>query len=366
MTVGQRVGYPPFGFSDGKTRWMTTRRAHVMTGPATDIRLVYGNVAPGNQGGETPGPNAIAVTAQIEYPDGHVQDVLFNRQRTALVRGGDLVSSDPVGQQMPKGTRYFIRTNVEAMETPYKWPLNTFILPELGDWLTSSAEANAMFATADAILRRGSRCFGPYNILGRTVRQDVSVAIVGDSVVATELSFVARALDDRIAWFNCAIPGDSLVGFLKSRVRLALIDGHATHVICALGIGDIRQGNEDLIKNNFLQVWRHFASRGMKVFQTTITTDTASSDKWTSTDGQVLRNPNFAPGGIYHRINAWIRTLPPPLQGCFDASAQLETAPDSGIWIAPDHAAVTNDGPHLNELGAEIASRCIDIKRLRL
>jgi len=108
------------------------------------------------------------------------------------------------------------------------------------------------------------------------------------------------------------------------------------------------------------------ADLGLKVFQATITTNTSSIDRWTTIEGQTIVNPNFLPGGIYHRINDWIRSVPAPLAGYFDPSALLETEPDSGIWIAPDQKPVTPDGAHLGALGAEIAARSVDISKLRI
>jgi hypothetical protein len=62
----------------------------------------------------------------------------------------------------------------------------------------------------------------------------------------------------------------------------------------------------------------------------------------------------------------WIRTVPPPPKGYFDLSARTETHPDSGTWIAPAHEPLTDDGPHFNARGSEIAGHCIDLSKLRL
>jgi hypothetical protein len=76
-------------------------------------------------------------------------------------------------------------------------------------------------------------------------------------------------------------------------------------------------------------------------------------------EGQAVANPSFAPGGIHHRINQWIRSTPPPLRGYFDPVQMLETGMDSGIWRAPDHQPLTLDGPHPDALAAEMASKAI-------
>jgi hypothetical protein len=221
-----------------------------------------------------------------------------------------------------------------------------------------------------------SKAFGPCNLLGKTGRPHTAVAILGDSVVSGEpgegdhlgnRGFVERALAAKVPWCNLAESGDSLAAFLEAHEhRLRELGQNFTHVISALGIGDIRGGDEAAIRVRFLRLWNLLFGLGLKVFQTTITTHTASSDSWTTTEGQSIVNANFLPGALRHRINEWIRSTPAPLTGYFDPCALLETAPDSGIWIAPDHSAITNDGPHLNALGAQIAAGCVDVGKFTL
>lgn len=374
--VGTKVAFGSFGFSDGM-RWMTTRAAHVVPAAARDIQLVYGNFAPTPTAYEFADVPPIRIRAAIEYPTGQIHPATFGGATEYRLPGGQIAVSDPIDIRIPDGATMFSRTNVVADDTPYRWPLNRISIPQSGDWVTSGTDPGEdMFTPPPPDKIKRVRCLMPYNILGKTDRPQVSVAILGDSVVSAEgglgdalgnWGYVERALATRVAWCNLATGGDAASSFLTHGLRrLTLIDHHFTHVICALGIGDIRDGHEDQIKQHLSQLWQELASRGLKVFQTTITTETLSTDKWTTAAGQTIKNPNFLPGGIYHRINDWIRSTPAPLAGCFDAAAATETALDSGIWLAPDHHSLTIDGPHMNALGAVVASKCIDVSRLKL
>jgi hypothetical protein len=389
--VGTRTGYTGT-WNDGpwnaarSLRWMTTRLAHLMPATARDIQFVYGNFAsdPTRRELEAPGPNPIRISAEIEYPENRIAKLTFGGQPWIDVRGGDIAVSDPFPGTIPAGSLYFSRTSVVVQQTPYLWPINRSITLDIGDWAAAGTDPNALPGTP--LQRNGhGRGLAPYNILGRVEpynnlgrvnRSHVSVVVVGDSVAANETGdgdhlgdhgYVERALGDRVAWCNLAVSGESTEGFLHSHQRRFQLIGHNfSHAITALGIGDIRGDNENRTRKALQELWNLMAGLGLSVFQTTISTDTRSTDKWTTAEGQTAANPAFLPGGVCSRINAWIRTVPPPLKGYFDLSAQTETHPDSGIWITPGHEPITADGPHLNTLGSEIAAHCIDISKLKL
>jgi hypothetical protein len=370
--VGTRTGYATQGYSDGSKRWIATRLTHVMPASARDLQLVYANVAPAH-GAEIPGENPIRVSAAIEYPAGRISSLSFAGQPFIDLAGGAIAVSDPLALTIPATAIYYTRTSVIAQEAPYKWPQNRIITPEIGDWVATGLDPKDMPGSPEQVNKQGF-CLGPYNILGKLDRPHVAVVILGDSVVAGghgdyigNRSYVERALGDHVAWCNMALAGDSVDAFLhRSETRRQLIGHNFTHVITALGIADVRGGNEAATRANLLELWKQLAAMGLRVFQTTITTHTKSTDHWTTTEGQSVANPNFLPGGMRVRINEWIRSVPAPLEGYFDAAAFTETAPDSGIWVAPAHQPITVDGPHLNVLGSELAAHCIDVTKLRL
>jgi hypothetical protein len=366
--VSERVSYSPYESSDGSTRWMTASRRHSVANAASDLQLVFGNLAQGKLGAEIPGPNPIAVTVQLEYPHGVIHDVLFRGQPTVTIESGALIASDPLDLTIPDGGQFQVTTNVAALAPPYQWPLNCWMFAAYGDWLDFGTGENCMFTRPEMPHWNALFGYGPFNILGRTSKPQVSVAVIGDSVTGHELGFATRPLSGRIAWFNCSLGGDSLTEFVRSaKVRIALIQGHFTHAICSLGIAEIRAGGDEaMVRQRFTQMWDLLHGLGLKVFQTTITPWTASTDQWRTDTGQTRRLPNFIPGGLYQRINQWIRSVPPPLTGCFDASAVLDSSVDSGLWTTSRGAPVTSDGAHPNDWGQQIGAACIDVGQLRL
>ena len=129
--VSERVAYPSYGFTAGSTRWMTTSRRHVAPNAASDLQLVFGNLAGGKLGDEMPGPNPIEITVQLEYPHGVIHNVLFRGQKTITIEGGSLITSDPLDLTLPDGAEFQVRTNVAATAPPYMWPLNGIVFAEL-------------------------------------------------------------------------------------------------------------------------------------------------------------------------------------------------------------------------------------------
>jgi hypothetical protein len=375
-TVGTRCEYAHLGLSDGSQRWMVTRSVRVLPQAARDIQLVFGNFTPQKGAYEAPGPNPLNLKVELEYPEGKSMPLRFGGRGYVKLAGGALVTTDPLDVALPKGARYIVSTTVTVDEPPFKWPQNLLTSIPTGDVNVVGTDVATMSAdiTRPELRNQHRFGYGPYNIIGRPDRPSVSVIVLGDSVVAGQgaeddygdRAFVERALNVQVAWCNLAVPGASMNSFLgQSGLEQSMINHRFTHAISCLGWGDVRGGNVPRIQGHFLELWTMLSKMGCKVFQTTITPFTKSTDKWTTTEGQTPADPNFLPGSTYQHVNAWLRTVPAPLTGVFDPAALLETSIDSGIWIAPDHQPVTVDGPHLDKLGAEIATRSIDVSRLK-
>ncbi len=361
----------PDRFSDGSSRWMTSRSAHFMVEEGRLLRFVHGNIGRGPLSGPNgTGPNEIEIRSQLEYPRGTFHALTFKGKKSAVVPPGQTVVTDVSSAVVPKRALFWAWINISASAAPGVWPLSRTANESLGDRVFEGIAENPIF---DVSGREPNRSFGltPLIILGEARVPRPSVSIVGDSLAAGHAGmadawggrgYVAWALRNEFAWSNFALPGDAAENFIgRFPLTAPLIEGRFTHVICALGIGDVRKGGEQRIRANLTRVWHLMAENNMKVFQTTITTETESTDGWLSATRQTLRNRNFAEGGLRHEINNWIRTKPPPLSGYFDVAAALETSLDSGIWNAPGGRAVTNDGVHLNPIGTALAAQRVDV-----
>ncbi len=372
-SVGTRVGYARFWNTDTAQRWMTTRLAHSMPNAAGDIQLVYGNLGHAKAGFEASGANPIRITCGIEYPEGEVRATTFAGKTSIEIQPGQIVTSDPIQTQIKARSLFFSCTSVAVEVAPYIWPMNRLIRREIGDAVVSGSGAPSN-SGGNTQHRAGPVGLGPFNIIGRIWRPGhPSVVVLGDSVAAGHTDsgsdggcygYVERGLGNRIPWCNLAVDGEATSSFLRNdEKRMMLIGTGFSHAISAMGIGEVRIGDENKAKELLTELWQTLSARGLKVYQATITTDTRSNDGWTTPGGQTAANSNFLPHGLHACLNAWIRTAPPPLAGYFDPSMKTETAMDSGIWLSPGGKPLTGDGPHLNALGADLASQCLDLAR---
>jgi lysophospholipase L1-like esterase len=204
--------------------------------------------------------------------------------------------------------------------------------------------------------------FGPVAIYGRlTDTQAPSVLAVGDSILAgywdTDLKgafFRAMmAASPAIPFMRCGMPGQTADGFrspaVYSPVLAAAMDAGITDFVCEYGVNDVQNGYTlAQIQANLQKIWALGTALGARVWQTTITPKTTSTDGYATTANQT-RATGFELGGVCDQLNDWIRTTPSPLSGYFDVRLAAESSPGSGLWKAPGH---TTDGIHPTPTGA--------------
>jgi lysophospholipase L1-like esterase len=116
-------------------------------------------------------------------------------------------------------------------------------------------------------------------------------------------------MNNNIPFFNLSLSGDALSS--SRRLRLPLIQG-GTDVLTNLGINDL----SGVITLAALQVlgiaaWFDFARYSARVWQTTITPHTSSSDTWATAANQTP----FTNNAIRIAYNDWIRDGAPMLNG---------------------------------------------------
>ncbi len=122
-------------------------------------------------------------------------------------------------------------------------------------------------------------------------------------------------------------------------------------VISQLGTNDIGNGNSfDTILNNLLALWQSIANLGIKVYPTTFTPRTTSTDAWATTTNQTVGANEV----VRVQINDFIRSTPGPCSGFLEVADIAEAARNSGKWKVTG-GAWTSDGVHTTR-HAEIAA----------
>jgi lysophospholipase L1-like esterase len=356
------------GLSNGTDTGVTYRVQHVSPNGGADIQLVYGNF----YGiGDTPGVNNITVKASIEIggtssTSGTCYPVTFDGQSTVTIVPGGMVVSDPVGVELAAGSTFYTRTYV-SVTSGQKWPLGITSWTANGEGKTTGdITGGGAFTTSFEF------CYSPLAIIGTTnpVWQP-SVLLIGDSIMYGQGStsghdsgFAVYAINNNLPYIGMGFPGERADQYQGTgrqwRIRVAKF---ASYAIVEYGVNDLNYNSAvtpSYIQTQLLNIWNALAQRGLKVYQTTITPRTTSTDNWATTQNQTPFSAAFGPGTCTRTIvNDWIRSVPAPLSGYFDTADQVETSRNSGIWI-PN---TTVDGLHPNEAGHQLMKNAIDISQ---
>lgn len=362
VIAASRCAMPAQGLSNGtdlggtfKIRHKTPKNSQIQ-----DIQLTYGN-SQLTATGEADGTHNITVRASIEYPAGVFYPVYFNGKRDVVIEPGALVTCDPVGIEIPADTFFFTRSHV-VVTTGQTWPLGTFTF-------TANSEGNNRSvtptdATTSGTISTGNAegAYGPFQILATMRTPMSSIAVIGDSIAEGNGESGAG---DTNGNYGCIARGvNSVYPLLKltrqtdraqfcaatHRRRFALLTNRVSHVICQLGINDITNGRTVAqLQADYLTIWQALCDRGYKVYQTTLTPVTTSTDSWVT----VLNQTVTANESKRTQINDWLRTCPSPLSGVFDVADAVETARNTGIWMLDPASGLktTTDGTHPSSAG---------------
>lgn len=321
-----------------------------------DLQAFYTNyyLAQG-QNIETVGTNNISIKASIEY-NGVIYPMYFNGLRTITLAPGGTILSDPVPIDISANTDFYIRTYV-SVNSGEKFPTGLTILSTRGE------KSDTTDMTDSGTLSSGATvaAYHPSYIIGKTKTSN-AVLIIGDSIAQgtseyNDRGYIRDALYGNIPFNIIAVGGQTLISFQTiNRQRRIQIAQYCKYAICEYGTNDF-PGTATVaeLQAQYIEVWTALVNRGLKVYQTTITPRTSSTDSWATTTNQTVNSKDAK----RIELNEWIRTCPAPLSGYFEAADFAETARNSGIW----KAGYTADGIHPNTAAHQVMAACIDITK---
>lgn len=313
----------------------TYRTAHIACADCFDLRLAYGNY---DGGFEVAGPNDMTIRAAVEYPAGTFYPVMFDSGRDKIVKPGQVVVSDVVGVDIPKGAKFYTRVLVTVADTTQQWPTSQQAVFGAGDG--RSFGTTDLTTSGTVTSAGGSFVYAPLAILGKTKSPTATVIILGDSLAAgvgdsfdadANRGFAVRALCGNVGYMQGAVSGQKAVDY-ATRIQVARrlsFAGSCRYAVVNLGINDVASGRTlAQIQGDLTAIWNALTARGVKVWQCTLTPKTSSTDGWTTTAGQTVT----ANEAVRTQLNDWIRTKPAPLSGVFETADTVESARNSGIW----------------------------------
>jgi predicted RecA/RadA family phage recombinase/lysophospholipase L1-like esterase len=370
VPISNRALMPFNGLSSGSTQFVSYRAAYWSLRDARvgTPRLVFTN-SQLTTTGEIDGQDDYTIKASIEY-NGAVVPVYFSGQRTATVKVGTLLMSDPVGISIPANTQFYVRTFVGVDTLGKKWPVLTTANTTIGEGYNPTTDRTDDVAFQSFL---SASLFAPTCILGTASVPSPSICLIGSSSAFGQgdttggeapyydYGYLSRFLSNRYGYIKLTRASDALSYFLADHKRRLSLIGTArpTHIIQQLGSNDLTSAaNFATMQTRLQTTWDILASTGAKVIQATMTPVTTSTDNWATAAGQTPASSN----PVRTAINDWIRTLPAPLSGVLECADAVETARNSGIWKTDGTANKwTVDGTHVSPYGhAQVAAMLKD------
>lgn len=338
-------------------RQSMSRTGHFATCPIASLRIQVPNwyISAHPTLAETGTGSAMSVTASIEYPASTFTQVLFGGSASGSASNGATLTSDAVSVTIPEGAKFWVRiyrTSTTGILTNAQDVSGGATIGDGFEMGVSGITDKTMSGTVTA----ADNSMGPLAIIGTTTKP--SVVVIGDSIgwgtgddtgdATGTLGIVTRSLGTRVAFSNLSMYADNCIKFLASNALRAAVFPYASHMICQYGFNDIydqAQSSANTL-SRLASIWALFTALSpyKKVYQTTLTPNTSSTDSWATTGNQT------AVSGNTNRVavNTSIRTVPAGLTGYFETANVLESSQDSGIWKAPGKTA---DGIHPTTTG---------------
>lgn len=360
MRISAGEGAKPYklALSNGTDMGANSKNRIIAAHRVTDVSLKYANYyASGSQ--ESVGLNDITVRAAIFYNSVYYP-MYFRGVRDVTIQPGVIVESDRLGIDIPAGTTFYIMTYVTVATSGQKWPLSKLFVRSYGEEYVPSVTPSDLSTTGGYTAAGNANGYGPMQVLTRNTNTNPYVAVIGDSISdgtgdltnvnstdGLERGFVLRALIPDFPVQVLSQPGGQAAQFnFGSMGRRFTMLGDAEAAIIAYGANDLAGAKTFAQLQASLQyIWDYCAARGMRVFATTITPKTTSTDSWATTANQTIAYSG-ATELVRTQINDWIRTKPAPLTGYFDTADAAESARNSGKWRVDLGTPCQGDGLH--------------------
>lgn len=380
MRIPAGEGPKPYknGLSNGTDMGANSKKRIIASQRVTDLTVKFGNFY-ALSGVETLGPNNITVRCAVFY-NGTYYPLRFRGSRDVVIEPGALVETDSCGIDIPAGAVYYIMTYITVASAGMKWGLNTLFSRggAFGEEYVASTSPTDLTTTGGFTASGSLIGYGPVQVLCRNTNSKPYVAVIGDSITdgsgdtttadgsaGSERGWIVRALIPNFPLQVLSQPGGQASQFTFNQMghRMSLI-GDAEVAIVGYGTNDLTANKTFVQLQAALQyIYDYCAARGMRVFAATIPPFVTSTDGYLTLANQTIAytSPQET---IRKQINDWMRTLPAPLTGYFEAADAVESARDSGKWRVDLGGSATFDGKHPSSLGYAAMQATLDTSKL--
>lgn len=292
-----------------------TRKRFITNRATSSIRVVFTTVG-GTVDAATTSP--VTYSCGFEITNGATRvPFMFDGEVSKLCAPNSLIISDPIRAPMSALQQFWLVPHAEGPNIFYHGLNKTQTAWGEGcDAAFNTAVSDKSVAGTVGV--NSASHVSPICVIGDTGDGLPCVLHFGDSIAAglgdTSITdygagFLRRAMTNTIPYISVAVSGDLYANNHAFRIQMAQV---CTDVIDEMGINDIKGGATlAAIQANAIGYWNAFAAYGCRVWKTTITPYTTSTDSWATGGNQT---PS-AYEAVRIAFNAWIRAGAPILAG---------------------------------------------------
>ena len=335
----------------GTNKGISARNHHRARGGITEIAMVLPNWYVERSASKLEYPNNAGTicAASVEYPAGTFHRLNFVGAVRELIPGGSYRVSAFVSVSIPDNAEFWTNIWLSAATSIVFFNSSTGQVAANGEKGTVSTGDVTDYTMASHTGTAQSYGLWPLALIGRTSSK--ATAILSDSVgegvgdasdITDHVGMLARFIGPACPYINLSQSGDRLELLLQSPSRRLALLTYARNAVLGMGVNDIGAGRSlEQIKADMIELWskaRDHISAGGRLFQTTITPSTTSTDSFATLANQAPAN-NFstAGNGTREQLNDWLRDGA-PLQGAAAAEIGTAEALRAGDGTHPLHA----------------------------
>ncbi|MBS7541995.1 SGNH/GDSL hydrolase family protein [Ancylobacter oerskovii] len=364
-----------------------TRTRHTLRADVTELAVRFPNWFANRAGDkfETAVQAQVAVSASIEYPTGTLTQMSFAGASQGFIDAGGDLCTDFLPITLAAGAEIHVRIAVYGSVgyVHANFRQNDYAAEGCTASTSRTADLTRRFGTPDPATR--SVGTWPVGIIARTTHGgvlgigDSIVEGTGDAYAADDASdggfgLIGRAVSSSHAYISGAMAGDDLETATRSCSNRLALARYVKNIVFEHGVNSIAGGATlAAMQANMLALWTRGAGSartGARLFQTTLTPETNSTDSWATLENQTARtNFSISGSGVREQLNDWLRDGAPllagvpvaagtvgalragetdhPLHGVFDVADVVESSRNSGKWKVDGTAGkYTADGIH--------------------
>jgi hypothetical protein len=394
-SVTDRTQWYTFGTSSTGTTGRTTRTYYVTAVDCADLTFWWA----GSYGDEsTVLGNAFTLKAVLEAvpsgaqsASGTLYSITFAGLSSVTINPGQVVRSDPLPVNLPKGTGFYVRVYCSVVTSAtMNFPLGRAHNPNLFESNVVSADNTASTGTWTG---NNSFSCGPVRIDGTTSSRLPAVVMIGSSTFEGfkdiedtttpgggqyGWGWIRRLCNGANGLIHVAKSGETAQAFTLDhyRARGPMWSG-CEYAIEGYGANDVTNGRTlAQIQVDKLRIWTAMANRRIQVWTPTLHPNlTTSTDSFATTGNQTPAATNSVRTGL----NDWIRGGAPidattkaavavgtsgallngqsghPLAGWLEVADVIETTRGSGIY----KVGYTTDGQHMTSAAASAVAAAL-------